>query len=429
MIFNMTKEPVSQEMADAIDRLGQGEYIPCKELKKIPEVSWAYFSLKMEEEKAKTDPESGKSQRDSVYAEMQQITSATVDENGKIVVDENGETVYNGIVNREARLDIVIGLPASGKSSSLVDPISSEFHSRLIDNDKAKEKFPEYKNGLGATVVHKESKSICNTLFNTCIAAKENIVLPKVGSDSTKLLNGYILKAKEEGYRVYVHFADLDRNKALGRMLSRFCKDGRFLKPELADEYAPVKNGKIYNFIQDAYEALKASGTIDGFTRWDNDVAKGEKPILIENIGCEGNFIDNAGKKEEQGHGGFDSESRGNGESGHEILGDRGSGEGVGGNGFHSGGIHNEALEAVPQSSGGNTESDILFSMGQLPASGVNGDELRGSAGVSPKDNVKKPCWSQARLQSDKMDKTARENATKENMPKIQKSNSRDTCL
>ncbi|MCM1551445.1 MAG: zeta toxin family protein, partial [Butyrivibrio sp.] len=260
MIFNMTGQPVSQEMADAIDRLGQGEYIPCEELKKIPEVSRAYSILKEEEKKTNIDPENRESQQDSVYAAMEQITSATVDENGKIVVDENGETVYNGIVNREARLDIVIGLPASGKSSSLVDPISSEFHSRLIDNDEAKKRFPKYNNGWGAAAVHKESKDICNKLFRDCILEKENIVLPKVGSDSTKLLESYIQKAKEEGYRVYVHFADLDRNKTLGRMLSRYCEDGRFLKPELADKYAPVIEGKTQNCIQEAYEVLKASG-------------------------------------------------------------------------------------------------------------------------------------------------------------------------
>lgn len=427
MIFNMTGQPVSQEMADAIDRLGQGEYIPCSELDKIPEVKLAYSILNENGERIKVDLESRKPLQDSVYAEMQQITSATVDEDGKIVVDGNGETVYNGIVNREARLDIVMGLPASGKSSSLVDPISSEFHSRLIDNDEAKKRFPEYNNGWGAEVVHKESKAICNKLFNQCIQKKENIVLPKVGSDSTKLLQAFIKKAKAEGYHVYVHFADLDRNKALGRMLSRFCENGRFLRPSLTDNYAPVKNGKTHNYIQDAYEALKKSGMVDGFTKWDNDVAKGEKPILIENIGCEGKFIENAGKKEEQGH--DQHEQRGNEESGHKILGDRGSGERVGGNGIHSGVIPNRSLGGVPQSPRGNSESDIRSSLGQLSASGDHGDEHRGSAGISQKDDMKKPCWSQAQLQSDKMDKTARENAAKENMPEIPKSNSRDTCL
>lgn len=210
------------------------------------------------------------------------------------MVDDKGETVYHGVVKREARLDIIIGLPASGKSSTLVDPISSEFKSRLIDNDKAKEEFPEYNKGWGADVVHRESKELCNDLFQKCILKKENIVLPKVGSDATKLLQDYIQIAKAEGYKVYVHFADLDRNKALGRMLRRFCEKGRFLNPKLVDKYAPVKNGKIHNYIPDAYEVLKTSGMVDGFTKWDNDVAYGEKPILLENIGCEGKFIDNA---------------------------------------------------------------------------------------------------------------------------------------
>lgn len=300
------------------------------------------------------------------------------------MVDENGETVYHGIVNKEARLDIIMGLPASGKSSSLVDPISSEFKSRLIDNDKAKEKFPEYNKGWGADVVHDESKAICNKHFRKCILRRENIVLPKVGSDATKLLQDYIQIAKAEGYKVYVHFADLDRNKALGRMLRRFCEKGRFLNPKLVDKYAPVKNGKIHNCILDAYEVLKTSGMVDGFTKWDNDVAYGEKPILLENIGCEGKFIDSARtEKEVQEYGGY--EPRGHEQSGHEILGDNRSGGDSRGEEFHSGSIHNKALGAIPQSSERDTTSVAQSSLGQLSAAGNHGDEYRGSAGVGQK--------------------------------------------
>lgn len=42
-------------------------------------------------------------------------------------------------------------------------------------------------------------------------------MLPKVGSDADKLMTDYIAYAKDAGYKVNVHFVDLDRNKALGR--------------------------------------------------------------------------------------------------------------------------------------------------------------------------------------------------------------------
>lgn len=56
-------------------------------------------------------------------------------------------------------------------------------------------------------------------------------MLPKVGSDAQKLLNHYINPAKKQGYEVNVHFVDLDKNKALGRLMNRFIETGRFLAP------------------------------------------------------------------------------------------------------------------------------------------------------------------------------------------------------
>ncbi|MDE6531253.1 MAG: zeta toxin family protein [Lachnospiraceae bacterium] len=376
MIFSITGQPVSKEMLDVIDRLEHGKYVSRNEIDKIPEVIQAYSILKKEKNK-NIDTKSRKPSRDSILKEMEKVTSAETDENGKIVVDDKGETVYHGVVKREARLDIIIGLPASGKSSTLVDPISSEFKSRLIDNDKAKEKFPEYNKGWGADIVHDESRELCDKLFYDCILQKENIILPKIGNNSKTLLQAYIQQAKSEGYKVYVHFADLDRNKALGRMLKRFCEKGRFLKPELIDYFAPVENGKTHNYILDAYEALKTSGMVDGFTKWDNDVAYGEKPILLENIGCEGKFIDNARtEREGQEHG---KQSR------HEILGDNGSRTEIGGKDLRSGSIHNEKLGGVQKSSEREAAPVTRHSLGELPIAGNHGNEHRGSAGVGQK--------------------------------------------
>ena len=64
---------------------------------------------------------------------MKEITSA--------VVDENGETVYYGDVNKEAN------------------------------------------NVWRADIVHRKSKAIGNKLFRKCILRRENIVFPKVGEN------------------------------------------------------------------------------------------------------------------------------------------------------------------------------------------------------------------------------------------------------
>lgn len=229
------------------------------------------------------------------------------DERGKPLVDSHGNTIYNNDVERGRRLDIVIGLPASGKSSAIVDTISYEQHSMLIDNDEAKRQFPEFNKGWGANTVHKEFQIVERAVFKEALREGRNIVLPKVGSDADKLMKDYIAYAKDAGYKVNVHFVDLDRNKALGRMMGRFIHTGRYLSPELIDKYANEREG---NKIAQAYEALKSMDGIDGCSKWDNDVGRGEKPILLEAANLDDDFIKNARMKgdmenEERKHGPF----------------------------------------------------------------------------------------------------------------------------
>jgi predicted ABC-type ATPase len=231
----------------------------------------------------------------------------SLDEKGNPLVDSDGNKIYNGDVERGRRLDIVIGLPASGKSSAIVDTISYEHHSMLIDNDEAKRQFPEFNKGWGANTVHKESQIVEQAVFREALREGRNIVLPKVGSDADKLMTDYIAYAKDAGYKVNVHFVDLDRNKALGRMMGRFIHTGRYLSPELINKYANERDG---NKIAQAYEALKSMDGIDGCSKWDNDVGRGEKPILLEAANLDDDFIKNARLKgdmenEERKHGQF----------------------------------------------------------------------------------------------------------------------------
>ena len=186
-----------------------------------------------------------------MFETLMDYGSISLDEKGKPLVDSHGNTIYNNDVERGRRLDIVIGLPASGKSSAIVDTISYEHHSMLIDNDEAKRQFPEFNKGWGANTVHKESQIVEQAVFREALREGRNIVLPKVGSDADKLMTDYIAYAKDAGYKVNVHFVDFDRNKALGRMMGRFIHTGRYLSPELIDKYANERDG---NKIAQAYK-------------------------------------------------------------------------------------------------------------------------------------------------------------------------------
>lgn len=70
-----------------------------------------------------------------------------------------------------------------------MEPISELYESRVIDSDEAKKLLPEFNNGWGAGVVHKESQLISDRQLSAALKAGENITYPRVGGDSSELLN------------------------------------------------------------------------------------------------------------------------------------------------------------------------------------------------------------------------------------------------
>lgn len=330
-IVLLTGLPVSDEMQDVLDKCSAGEYVDIDEVNATPEMKTAESCV------SNSTPTINLKDREPiqnhVFETLMNYGSISLDESGKPLVDSHGNTIYNNDVERGRRLDIVIGLPASGKSSAIVDTISYEHHSMLIDNDEAKRQFPEFNKGWGANTVHKESQIVEQAVFKQALSEGRNIVLPKVGSDAGKLVKSYISYAKDAGYKINVHFVDLDRNKALGRMMGRFIHTGRYLSPKLIDKYANERDG---NRIAQAYEELKMMDVIDGYSKWDNDVGRGEKPILLETANLDDDFIKNARMKgdmenEERKHGQFNRGSEDDLCISGDSAGDRGTHEHSGG--------------------------------------------------------------------------------------------------
>ena len=330
-IVLLTGLPVSDEMQDVLDKCSAGEYVDIDEVNATPEMKAAESCV------SNSTPTINLKDREPiqnhVFETLMNYGSISLDESGKPLVDSHGNTIYNNDVERGRRLDIVIGLPASGKSSAIVDTISYEHHSMLIDNDEAKRQFPEFNKGWGANTVHKESQIVEQAVFKQALSEGRNIVLPKVGSDAGKLVKSYISYAKDAGYKINVHFVDLDRNKALGRMMGRFIHTGRYLSPKLIDKYANERDG---NRIAQAYEELKMMDVIDGYSKWDNDVGRGEKPILLEAANLDDDFIKNARIKgdmenEERKHGQFNRGSEDDLCISGDSAGDRGTHEHSGG--------------------------------------------------------------------------------------------------
>lgn len=270
MINKLTGEPVSAEIQNVLKRLANSENVPEAEIQQLKEIREAISCLGNGVPTVKLKDREGI--QNGVYNRLQCSGSA--------VTDDNGHLSLTGEIRREKRLDIVIGLPASGKSSALVEPISEQYNSRIIDSDEAKKMLPEYNDGWGAGIVHTESQLIADRQFQTTIQNGENITYPHVGGDCAELTD-IIAAVKKKGYSVYIHFNELDRNKALGRMINRFLETGRYIKPEIVTKYG----GSISN----TYETLKnRTELVDGFSKWNNDVPLGCRPKLIEYSGsCE----------------------------------------------------------------------------------------------------------------------------------------------
>lgn len=255
------KPKASPELQSAIDRLTAGEDVSREEIDRIPEVAAVRALPKMNTADIQT-PERQKL-RSEVLEQLYQRGSYSSETHD-----------YTGEIAQERRADIVIGAPAAGKSSVLVDPLSEQHKSRVIDSDDAKKLLPEYDEGKGAGNVHRESSMIRNDLLVRTVENGDNLVWPTVGDKLDKLLRD-IQNFRDNGYSVYLHLNELSASKATGRALGRYLSEGRFVDPEVVLKVGdkPTQN---YNYIR------QQEGLIDGYSHYSNDVPRGEKPILYE---------------------------------------------------------------------------------------------------------------------------------------------------
>lgn len=255
------KPKASPELQSAIDRLTAGEDVSREEIDRIPEVAAVRALPKMNTADIQT-PERQKL-RSEVLEQLYQRGSYSSETHD-----------YTGEIAQERRADIVIGAPAAGKSSVLVDPLSEQHKSRVIDSDDAKKLLPEYDEGKGAGNVHRESSMIRNDLLVRAVENGDNLVWPTVGDKLDKLLRD-IQNFRDNGYSVYLHLNELSASKATGRALGRYLSEGRFVDPEVVLKVGdkPTQN---YNYIR------QQEGLIDGYSHYSNDVPRGEKPILYE---------------------------------------------------------------------------------------------------------------------------------------------------
>ena len=276
----LTHSRISDSLYACIERLEQGYRVNMADVERTPEVQLAKQVLgECPQSTLNLDARPRLIMRNGIARKLQSLGSFTGYDDTQ---DKN--PIYDGYVNMGRELHIVVGLPASGKSSNLVDVISKEFGARVLDNDMTKQSIPEYWGGWGAGAVHEEAKEITDEVMERCMSMGENIVVPKLGTPPESLQR-IMDAASKYGYNVSVHMMDVNPNKAIGRMLSRFVVTGRYDDPSWMEKF--VDDPELMNRSFEETKKMAEEASFDGaagvgYSIWTNNVDRGDRPILKE---------------------------------------------------------------------------------------------------------------------------------------------------
>ena len=176
-------------------------------------------------------------------------------------VDENGKHhyVYDGPLSRDFQMELVLGLPASGKSTLVADPDSEALGAFILDPDVIKAALPEYveSHGAAADSVHFEGMGIFQRAIDAFLTGDMkgvNIVLPIVGGDFDEMMQQYILPFEAAGYNVRARFRPAKENEAAARVVMRELGGGQLINSAVAFNFGDGPEN-VYNQLKDMINA------------------------------------------------------------------------------------------------------------------------------------------------------------------------------
>ncbi|EHU4977830.1 hypothetical protein KY909_003642 [Vibrio vulnificus] len=186
--------------------------------------------------------------REQIFEEL--AFKERLDDDDRISLGHGGSLPKTGL-KYEGKAYIIIGLPASGKST-IASAIADHFNAAIIDSDYAKRKFPEYCLPQGASIVHDESTLVTfgdesgmsdePSLYEFFTKDTSNIVIPKIGHDEESVigLRDKLLSNDVANYsEVHLVLVSVDRSISTKRALKRFLKTDRYVPLSLVfDVYA-----------------------------------------------------------------------------------------------------------------------------------------------------------------------------------------------
>ncbi len=217
--------------------------------------------------------------------QRQHIKAKILDELLELTIPKNDDDIrigYGGSkprnrVRADRKAIILLGLPASGKST-VAQVMSDMQGAYIIDSDFAKRKFPELTFPNGAFWTHDESDGLVYSegdgVFATCLKKGYNMVIPKVGARPDSIIEIHETLTSQN-YEVSLGLVWLEPQKALSRAIKRYQKSKRYVPilKIIADGTGPLE----------VYEQLKDKLQLEHNVHLSSDVPFNE-PCHIEDM-------------------------------------------------------------------------------------------------------------------------------------------------
>ena len=191
------------------------------------------------------------------------------------------KVIYKDGAERKDRIaHIIVGLPAAGKSR-YTNELKKITKGIVVDADDFKKILPEYKDGLGTSAVHKESKMASMMFFIKAIINGDNIISPILGR-SKEALETITDKLKKFNYEINITHIDVPVNTAKLRNFKRAILSGRYVDDNIIVKEVDDKIKTNYNNVKK--ELINKKAQIDGKIETEVKYIKGSREQFEEDI-------------------------------------------------------------------------------------------------------------------------------------------------
>ena len=238
----------TDEAREVYTRIINGDYFEIEELKnhnivKQLDAISAYYMNKYGDTSKINTPER-QELRKKIVKDFLAIGSAQL----------KGKYVFDGPLKKEFKLELVLGLPASGKSTAVVNPHSDILEAFILDCDVIKELLPEFQETFGGATdaVHLESLALMDEAMKEFLEGElsgTNIILPIVAPNFDELMEKYIRPFEHAGYDVRAVFVGTPEKTCMNWNIKRELDSGRIFISDVAFSFGEKP--------REVYERLK----------------------------------------------------------------------------------------------------------------------------------------------------------------------------